>query len=58
MAGSDTDLDNLFGVAADRPVFQFNVSATAIVSGNFENMLTAFLYLSKIRDEISPLLPA
>jgi len=56
--GSDADLDNLFGVNADRPVFSVALRLKGLFPVTRNNMLTAFLYLIEIRDALSVHLPA
>ena len=56
--GCDADLENLFGLAADRPVFTVALQRCQLFPVTRDNMLDAFLYLRQVREEVHPLLPA
>lgn len=51
------DLDNLFGVATDRPVFTAALSSSGLLPITRDNMLIAFLHLRQIRETVFPFLP-
>lgn len=56
--GSDVDLDNLFGVLADRPVFTAALHLQGMLPITRGNMKDAFLFLRDRRCSITALLPA
>ena len=57
-SGCDADLENLFGLAADRPVFTVALQRCQLFPVTRDNMLDAFLYLRQVREEVHPLLSA
>lgn len=56
-AESEVDMSNLFGLAADRPIFTAALSLHGLVPVTRDNMTTAFLYLRQIRVALHSLLP-